>query len=137
MQFIDANIFVRYLTKDDPQKAESCFRLFEKAKHNEVELTTSEAVIAEVVYILSSKRLYKVSRQEIRIRLYPLLSVPGLRLLHKRQLLRALDLYSSNNIDFEDALSVAIMERQAITDIYTYDKDFDRIRGSTINRLEP
>jgi predicted nucleic acid-binding protein len=57
--------------------------------------------------------------------------------LHKRQLLRALDLYSSNNIDFEDALSVAIMERQAITDIYTYDEDFDRIQGSTINRLEP
>jgi predicted nucleic acid-binding protein len=137
MQFIDTNIFIRYLTNDDPQKAEACFRLFERAKHNEVDLTTSEAVITEVVYILSSQYLYKLSRQDVRVRLYPLLYLPGLKLLHKHQFLRALDLYNSNNIDFEDAISVAIMERLAIIDIYSYDEDFDRIQGSTIRRNVP
>lgn len=137
MVFVDTNIFIRYLTKDDFQKAEACLRLFEQAKHNEAELLTSETVIAEVVYILSSRRLYKLSRQDIRMRLYPILTISGLKLADKRQILRALDLYSVNNVDFEDALSIAIMERQSITDIYSYDEDFDRIEGSTIKRIEP
>lgn len=137
MQFVDTNIFIRYLTQDDPQKAETCFRLFERAKRNEVELTTSESVIAEVVFILSSKRLYNLSRQDIRIRLYPIFSLSGLKVPFRKQILRALDLYLLNNIDFEDALSIAIMERQAISEIYSYDEDFDRIQGSAIQRILP
>ncbi len=137
MQFIDTNIFIRYLTKDDPAKAAACYRLFEQAKTNEVDLTTSEAVIAEVVFVLSSKRLYNLSPQDVRIRLYPVLSLPGLKLMYRKQILRALDIYSSNQIDFEDALSVAAMERQGISEIYSYDEDFDRIQGSTITRVEP
>lgn len=137
MYFVDTNIFIRYLTKDDPQKAEACLSLFERAKRNEVALITSESVIAEVVYILSSRNLYKLSRQEIRVRLYPIFSLAGFKLTHRRQILRALDLYSQNNIDFEDAMSIAIMERQGIGEIYSYDEDFDRVKGSNITRIEP
>ncbi len=57
MVFIDTNIFIRFLTKDDPVKAAACYRLFEQAQRQEIELVTSEAVIAEVVFVLSSKRL--------------------------------------------------------------------------------
>jgi predicted nucleic acid-binding protein len=137
MQFVDTNIFIRYLTKEDPEQAAACYRLFAQAKLNEVELTTSEAVIAEIVFILSSKRLYNLARQDIRIRLYPLISLPGLKLPNRRQYLRALELYSNNPIDFEDALSVAAMERQKISELYSYDKDFDRITDSKVTRLEP
>jgi uncharacterized protein len=137
MQFVDTNIFIRYFTRDDPEKAQACLRLFEQANHNQVTLTTSESVIAEVVFILSSRRLYNLSRQAVRMRLYPILSLQGLRLAHKRQYLRALDLYSSNNIDFEDALSVAFMERNHIAELYSYDQDFEPIEGSSITRVEP
>ena len=137
MQYVDTNIFIRYFTRDDQEKAEACYLLFEKANRNEATLTTSELVIAEVVFILSSKRLYNLSRQDVRIRLYPILSLPGLRLAHKQQYLRALDLYSNYTIDFEDALSVAFMERNEIAEIYSYDRDFDTIDGSSIVRIEP
>ena len=137
MQFVDTNVFIRYLTKDDAQKAEACFHLFERAKRSEVVLTTSESVIAEVVYILSSKNLYKLSRQDIRVRLYPIFSLSGFKFLNKQQILRALDLYSLNNIDFEDAMSTAIMERRGIKEIFSYDEDFDHIKGSVIKRIEP
>jgi hypothetical protein len=40
-------------------------------RNDEVTLTTSESVIAEVVFILSSKRLYNLSCQDVYIRLYP------------------------------------------------------------------
>jgi predicted nucleic acid-binding protein len=135
MQFIDANIFIRHLTRDDPEKAQACFDLFRRAERNEISLLTSEAVIAEVVYVLSSKQLYALSREEIRELLHPLLSLPGLKLTHRRVYLRALDLYATYPIDFEDALVVAQMERQKVTEVYSYDRDFDQVAG--ITRLEP
>ncbi|MFN8482428.1 MAG: PIN domain-containing protein [Anaerolineae bacterium] len=135
MEFLDANIFIRHLTNDDPQKAQACFALFEQAERHEVELTTSEAVIAEVVYILSSRATYGVPRTDIRALLYPLVSLPGLKLPHRRMYLRALDIYASTNLDFEDALTVAHMERQHITQVVSYDRDFDRIQH--ITRREP
>ena len=135
MRFIDANVFIRHLTGDDPEKAQACLELFQRARRKEIALTTSQAVIAEVVYVLSSKQLYNLSPQEIRALLYPLLSLPGLKLPYRRMYLRALDLYATYQIDFEDALVVAQMERQEISEVYSYDRDFDQVSG--IIRLEP
>jgi predicted nucleic acid-binding protein len=135
MQFVDANVFIRFLTRDDPEKAQACFELFQKAKKREILLTTSESVIAEVVYVLSSKQLYHLPREQIRALLYPLLSLPGLKLTHRNMCLRALDLYAAYPIDIEDALIVAQMERQKMTELYSYDRDFDHL--PEVSRLEP
>ena len=43
----------------------------------------------------------------------------------------------TNIFIFEDALSVATMERQKIYELYSYDRDFDRIEDTEITRLEP
>jgi len=134
-QFVDTNIFLRYLTRDDPQKAEACFRLLEKAKKSEVTLTTSESVIAEIVFVLSSPRVYRLSRTEVRARLYPILALEGLKIQDRRKYYRALDLYADHAIDFEDALTVAEMERSGIEDLYSYDTDFDVFEN--VIRLEP
>ena len=61
--------------------------------------------------------------------------MPGLKLPQRKVYLRALDLYATYSIDFEDALIVAQMERQGITALYSYDRDFERVPGVT--RLEP
>ena len=135
MPFVDTNIFVRHLTQDHPEKALACFKLFQKAQRGEISLFTTEAVVTEVVYILSSKQLYNLPRDEIRRLLFPLLSLSGIKLAHKKTHLRALDLYAIHSIDYEDALIAAHMERQGITEIFSYDLDFDRIEG--VSRLEP
>jgi len=135
VQFVDANVFIRFLTRDDPEKAQACFELFQKAKNREILLTNSESVIAEVVYVLSSKQLYHLPREQIRTLLYPLLSLPGLKLTHRQMYLRALDLYAAYPIDIEDALIGAQMERQKVTQLYSYDRDFEHVPGVT--RLEP
>lgn len=135
MRFIDTNIFIRYFTKDDPEKAQACFALFKRAESNETILATTEAVIAEVVYVLSSKKLYNLNRAEIRARLYPILSLPGLRLSHRQTMLIALDLYVVYPVDFEDALIIAYMQQQKISEIYSYDRGFDRVED--VKRLEP
>ena len=137
MRFLDTNVILRYLTRDDEAKAEACYRLFQRVWRGEEELFTSEAIIAEVVYVLSSNRApYRLSHEEIRARLVPILTLRGLRLLQKRVYLEALDLYAtSSSLDFEDALAVAHMERQGVTEIVSYDRDFDRVAG--LQRVEP
>jgi predicted nucleic acid-binding protein len=135
MRFVDTNIFLRYLTNDDTAKARKCYELFQEAGASKIVLTTSEAVIAEIVYLLSSKRVYNLARKEVVARLRPLLSLPALKLSYRTVYIRALELYTSYNIDFEDALSKAHMERQKIREIYSYDKDFDQVQQ--ITRIEP
>ena len=137
MDFLDTNIILRYLTGDDEAKAEACYELLERVRQGNKELFTCEAVITEVVYVLSSPRLsYQLSRREIRARLSPILSLQGLRIPNKSIYFRALDIYVAHpQLDFEDAIAVAYMERIGVTQIVSYDRDFDRIDG--IERIEP
>lgn len=137
MRFLDTNVILRYLTRDDESKADACYRLFQRVKQGEEELFTCEAIVAEVTYVLSSPRApYQLSHGEVRDRLLPILILRGLKLPQKRTCLRALDLYASSPfLDFEDALAVAHMEQRGVAEIVSYDKDFDRLTG--IRRTEP
>jgi predicted nucleic acid-binding protein len=133
---LDTNIILRYLTRDDPIKAAACFDLFQRLQRGTDEVVTSESVLAEVVYVLSSPAHYSVPRQAIRDRLVPILALRGLHLPRKRLYLRALNLYVDHPpLDFEDALSVAHMEERGISRILSYDSDFDAIPG--VERVEP
>ena len=137
MRFLDTNVILRYLTRDDETKAQACYELFQRVKQGEEELFTCEAIVTEVAYVLSSPRApYQLSHEEIRARLLPILTLRGLRLPQKRLYLRALDLYASSPfLDFEDSLAVAYMERQGVREIVSYDKDFDRVTG--LQRVQP
>ncbi len=136
MRFLDANIVLRYLTKDDAAKAAACFDLLQRVNAGEEEITTCEVILHEVLYVLSSHAHYKLSHEEASARLRPLLTMRGLRLPQKQVYLRALDLYASSpSLDFGDALAVAHMENQGIHEIFSYDSDFDLIPG--VRRIEP
>ena len=137
MRFLDTNVILRYLTRDDEAKAKACYQLFQRVKRGDEELLTCEAIVTEVVYVLSSRRApYRLSHEEIRDRLVPLLTLRGLRLSQKRIYIRALDLYASSPfLDFEDALAASHMEQRGVTEIVSYDKDFDRVAG--LRRVEP
>jgi predicted nucleic acid-binding protein len=136
VRFLDANIFVRYLTRDDPVKARSCHALLEQVGRGDETATSAEAIIAEVVYVLVSPRLYGLGRQDIRDRLRPVLALRGLRFPSKSACLRALDLFAAHPyLDFEDSLAIAHIEQRGLEAIVSYDRDFDRIPG--IVREEP
>jgi uncharacterized protein len=64
-EFVDANIFLRYLTRDDTVKAHQSGELFRRAEQGEFALLTSEAIVAEIVFVLSSGTLYGRSRTDI------------------------------------------------------------------------
>ena len=135
MYFVDTNIFLRILTKDDRERAEKCFALLEKAKAKEIELTTTEAVITEIVYILASKKWFNLARERIHELLSPVLRTKGLSIPKKHVYFRALDLYAHYHLDFEDCIIVAHMEEQHIQELYSYDAGIDAVRS--VQRVEP
>ncbi len=137
MRFLDTNVILRYLTRDDEAKAQACYQLFQRVKQGREELFTCEAIVTEVAYVLSSHRgPYRLDHEEIRAKLLPILILRGLKLSQKRIYLRALDLYAASPfLDFEDALAAAHMEQRGVTEILSYDRDFDRLSG--LERVEP
>lgn len=64
-EFVDANVFIRMLMGDDPERTRACGALFAQAQRGEVDLHTSEAIVAEVVFVLKSKVLFGLSRAQI------------------------------------------------------------------------
>lgn len=133
--FLDTNIIVRYIAGDDADKMKACLNLLKAADNQKIILETTQTVIAEVVYVLRSKKLYGLAAEEVKKRLVPILSIRGLKIEHRDEVMRALDLMCTYEFDFEDGLSVAYMERQKLSDLYSYDRDFDQV--TSILRVGP
>ena len=131
--FIDANIFLRFLTKDDNSKHEKCKEIFKKAVEGEIVLATSAMVIAELIWTLMS--YYKVSKADVIEKISIIVGTESLHLPDKNLIMDALVLYGRKNIDYIDAYNAVSMRRQGLSEIYSYDEDFDAIEG--IQRKEP
>lgn len=136
-RYLDTNLLIRYFTRDDPAKAASCLALLQRVRDGREQVRLTESVFTEVAYVLASTRNpYRLSRAEIRALLISILTLRGVLLRRKPLYLRALDLYGAYPaLDIEDAVSIAWMERDGVTEIYSYDQDFDRVPG--IRRVEP
>jgi predicted nucleic acid-binding protein len=134
-EFVDANVFIRLITRDDLEKANRCLQLFQQARRGEIQLATSEAVVAEVVFVLASRELYALPRAVIAADLGAMLSNNGLHLDYKEMVLVALDLYESTNLHFVDCLCVVHARRLDAAAIFSYDRGLDRVPG--VRRLEP
>ena len=135
LPFLDTNIFLRQLLNDDPAQSPPCFALFEAIEQGKMIAWTSDLVIAELVFVLSNKRTYNVDREVIRDLLLSLINLPGIKIPRKQVHRRAFALYTAFPIDYIDAHHVALMESRKETDLYSYDRDFDRI--ASVTRHEP
>lgn len=131
--FLDTNVLLRYLTRDDEEKAQAALALLTRLERGEEKMATSPMVIFETVFTLQNS--YQVPRKKIRDLLMPIISLRGLKLERRGLYRRAFDLYCSKSISFADAYNIAFMEDQKITEVYSYDADFDQVEG--LKRLEP
>ena len=132
--FVDTNLFIRYLTNDDPEKADRVDRLLDQAVKRKISLVTAEMVLAEVVWVLES--FYKIDKHQITDMLKAILATPGLEVLNGKTVENALQYYAFQNIDFIDAYIVALMQKLKIEGIYSFDKKHLQ-RMTQVKRLEP
>jgi predicted nucleic-acid-binding protein len=132
--FVDTNLFIRYLTNDDQAKAERVELLLREAAAGKVRLVTAEMVIAEVVWVLESS--YGLKSAAVAPLVRAILATSGLEVLNASLVARALEHYETENVDFIDGYIAAVMEKQGIMELSSFDrKHISRLR--TITRREP
>lgn len=132
--FVDTNLFIRYLTNDNPILADRVEQVLDDATTGSAQLVTTELVMAESVRVLESS--YHLNHVQIAPLLRGILATPGMEVINGELVGKALVMYELQNIDFVDAYIAALMEKQGIKDIYSYDKKH-LSRVKTINRKEP
>lgn len=133
MMFLDSNILLRHLTLGagpaSRRMSKQATGLFEKAERSEIEITTSEVVLHEVIYVLASKHHYGMTPETVAETLRPLLSMKGFRLPRGDRAVynRALDLFVEHpRLGFADSVIAArALQRDLV--LATFDKHFDRI----------
>jgi predicted nucleic acid-binding protein len=133
MIFVDANVFLRHLvsprTPQDHAKARLAAELFRRVEQGRTEITTSEATLAEVIFILSAAKHYNTPRQTIVTGLKPLLRPNSCRLSSKDICLRALDVWAGNpRLSFPDSLAAAYSEQLGY-ELATLDERLSRVSG--------
>jgi uncharacterized protein len=124
---VDTNFIVRFKVKDNPEQAERARQLFEKVKENKVRLIVPEVVIAEVIFVLRSPRLYNLDRQSVADYLLDFIKLKGLVIPQKAIIKRALELYTSRSVDFVDAFLAAHMLLGKSTEVLAFDKDIAKL----------
>ena len=133
MIFLDANVFLRVLTSsDDPRVQQSSVRaqgLLLRVERDEVAATTSDAVLAEVAFILTSPRHYRLSVADAAAMLATIVSLRGFKMRQKLTVFRGLDMWAANpRIGFVDTLTAAYAQNPDMS-LATFDADFDRFPG--------
>ena len=136
MTYLDTDVIIRLLTGDDPEKQRRARALFERVEQGALTVTAPDTVIADAVYVLSSKRLYNTPRADVTELLIALVRLPGFRVRNRRAVLAALRLYGTTpSPEFTDALLVALMQQSGPPEVYSWDTDYDNVPGVT--RREP
>lgn len=135
MIFVDANVFLRHLTQpataEDVQAKRLAARLFKAAEEGTVDVTTADATVAEVAFILTSAHHYGASRADAAATIAALLDLRGVRMASKAECLHALDLWAREpRLSFPDALAAAYSALRGYT-VATFDRRLAGTPGVT------
>jgi predicted nucleic acid-binding protein len=127
--FIDTNVLIRHLTGDPPEMAARATA----ALASDERWLLADLVLAECVYVLES--FYEVGRDRVAELMRATLAHPTIETVDPLLLLRALEVYELDHLDFADAYLVAQAEATGVGEVLTFDRDVDRV--ASVNRREP
>ena len=127
--FVDTNVLIRHLTGDPPAMAARATAYLE----NESELLLTDLVVAETVYVLES--FYEAPREQVADAMRSLVGLSSVITVDRALLLRTLEIYETEGIDFADSYLVACAESTGVNRVASFDRSIDRV--GTIERVEP
>jgi predicted nucleic-acid-binding protein len=116
MIILDTNYILRFLIKDNE---EMYYEARNVIKNNDCFIDNE--VLAEVIFVLL--KVYKTSKNNIRISLEKFLSLPNIILNSKVTILKALEIFDEKNLDFVDAILCAKSEKY---EVKTFDKKLNK-----------
>lgn len=97
------------------------------------ELLLADLVVAECVYVLES--FYEVERGRVAELMRAAIGQQAVKTVDRGSLLRALEVYEVDRVDFAEAYLVAQAEATGVGAVLSFDRSIDRI--STVRRQEP
>lgn len=127
--FIDTNVLVRHLTGDPPDLAARATAYL----GTEPELLLTDLVAAETVYVLES--FYESPRDQVARAMRSLVAFDSIVCVDPALLLRAIEVYETDRLDFAEAYLVACAESTGVGNVASFDRSIDRV--DTIARIEP
>jgi predicted nucleic-acid-binding protein len=127
--FIDTNVLVRHLTGDPADMAARATAFLAEAD----ELLLADLIVAETIYVLES--FYKAPRPQIADAIRSLVAMDTVVTIDPALLLRAVEVYELDRLDFAEAYLVAHAESTGVRAIASFDKSIDRV--TTVQRIEP
>lgn len=127
--FIDTNVLVRHLTGDPPELAAGAAAYLRV----EQELFLTDLVVAETVYVLES--FYEAPRVQVAEAVQSLLALSSIVVVDPALLLRAIEVYETDRLDFAEAYLVACAESTGVGRVASFDRSIDRVK--TVERIEP
>jgi predicted nucleic-acid-binding protein len=125
---LDTNVVIRHLTGDPPEMARRATQFLAA----NAELVLVDVVLAECVYVLQS--VYDVDRRGVAEMMRAALAMPMVS-ADTELLLRALEIYELDRLDFAEAYLVAAAEFTDVESIASFDKAIDRM--SSVERVAP
>lgn len=122
MEFIDANFILRYLLKDNQKQ-------FQEAKDiiDNHDVFIPDFILAEVVYVL--EKVYSVPRAAIKSTLESLIQYSNISLSDKDICLKSLKINAQYQIDFADAMLVALVKSKKASKLFTFDKKLLKVNS--------
>lgn len=127
--FVDTNILVRHLTGDPPAMAARATAYLAAAD----ELYLPDLIAAETVYVLES--YYEIERDQIAEAMRSLIAFDAIVTVDPALLLRSIEVYEIDRLDFAEAYLVACAESTGVGSVASFDKSIDRVK--TVERIEP
>lgn len=126
---LDTNIPIRHLTGDPPGQARKATAFLRQSQ----ELILVDLIFAELIYVLES--YYERPKAEVAQLARSLLALDSIVTADHDVLLRSLDLYELQKLDYGEAYLVALAETSGIEKIASFDRRLDRVK--TIERVQP
>jgi predicted nucleic acid-binding protein len=127
--FLDTKIVVRHLTGDPPDMAARATAYLQ----SETDLLLADLVAAETVYVLES--FYESPRDQVAQAIRSLVAFDSVVCVDPALLLRAVEVYEMDRVDFAEAYLVASAESTGVGRIASFDRSRDRVHS--VERIEP
>ncbi len=136
MRFLDANVFVyayyrprRALTPDEEEMKELSKQIVTRVSEGKESIITTVVHLSEMVNILKhGMPLHRLHETALGLFMLENVEICG---ISQEAYFAALELGNELRLEANDALAVDVMSAKGITEIYSFDADFDRVPGMT------
>ena len=122
-------MIVRHLTGDPPDQAAAATAALASGET----LLLPDLVLAECVYVLES--FYEVPRERVAELMRAAIALPNLKMVDEAILIRSLEIYELDRLDFAEAYLAAQAEATGVGEVLSFDRSIDRL--ATIQRRKP